>query len=677
MKSFRFFSILVAVALLASALAVPAPAQGVAQQTAPEAAALAPAATSVAMNPFSTGPSYDSGWRAIAQGQILTMWHSLGLNPTMMLVQLEEREYDSSYGIHQLFAGGNDLGNLSAGFGHEEHRVGAYWHNLTTSYVQVTRQEEDTVVDAVRLRIWGVSTSTVDFSSGWTNIPAGQSPYFTHDLGGSVDDYVVDLMFNDTVIGGLGVNQRAYGGRTLGTLNMPFDNGSRVGAYWFGLQTNVIYVHRMPDDEYADQVLVRIWTRTKPDFDSGWRHILPGDDILSFHNTGSSADDYRVDMEFKSDTPPLLINQCFYGGNDIGPKVDNLGPNLTAADNDRVGAFWYGLDTQYIKVFRFGKDKCADHVRIRIWNFWTPTQPNYDTGWKPVSQDQEILLDVGAPPSADNRLIDLQFKDSGMNSIGINQRGLGGMDWTDSTRQGGRWRLMGNNLALYRRPEDTNATYMRARIWNMPDPAYDSGWQPFTTAYTLQLQHGLGGNPAEYLVDVQFQNSKGTIHQFGYGGFDALYTDANQGHQTGGFWNWLDDQHIEIRRLPEDSDILTTRTRIWMLSHPDYDSGMINPDIGTTLTHNLNVKPENLFVNLVFNNTSGPKLLNQMYYGGSVLGSNAVAPHIAGDRVGGFWRSLTSTSVVVVRQNEDTWIDEARLRLWVVKQNVYIPVVKK
>ena len=341
MKSFRIFSVLVILAFLVSF--VPAT-----STAAPLAEPAAPNATPVSLNPFSTGPSYDSGWRAITPGQTLTMWHSLDLPPYLMFVQLDTRRYSSGYGIHQVFIGGDDLGNRSSTIGAEEHRLGAYWHNLTINYISVSRMPEDILVDAVRVRIWAMSTSA-DYSSGWVDLPKGQGTILTHNLGGSVDDYVVDLMFNDTdpTVDSQGVNQRAYGGRTLGTNSTFFNDGKQIGAYWYGLQGNVVYLYRMEQDEYADQVLVRIWKRQKPTYDSGWVSIGQGAAHNFTHNIGGSAEDYRVNMEFKT-SPPLLVNQCFYGGNDIGPQ--STFPS--ALDNDRVGAYWYGLDNDSITVIR-------------------------------------------------------------------------------------------------------------------------------------------------------------------------------------------------------------------------------------------------------------------------------------------------------------------------------------
>ena len=69
--------------------------------------------------------------------------------------------------------------------------------------------------------------------------------------------------------------------------------------------------------------------------------------------------------------------------------------------------------------------------------------------------------------------------------------------------------------------------------------------------------------------------------------------------------------------------------------------------------------------------------LNQMYYGGNVFSSQPPIGFNPGDSVGGFWRDLRNTNVDFLRHYEDTYIDEVRLRIWLPKLSVFIPLVKK
>jgi hypothetical protein len=83
------------------------------------------------------------------------------------------------------------------------------------------------------------------FDSGWVSISPGQSIGLTHGIGGDVDDYVVDMTFDDSF---WGVNAVFFGG-----------GADHLGARWQGLTDERITVHRLRDDENAEQVRIRIW----------------------------------------------------------------------------------------------------------------------------------------------------------------------------------------------------------------------------------------------------------------------------------------------------------------------------------------------------------------------------------------------------------------------------------
>ena len=50
-----------------------------------------------------------------------------------------------------------------------------------------------------------------------------------------------------------------------------------------------------------------------------------------------------------------------------------------------------------------------------------------------------------------------------------------------------------------------------------PRPAYDSGWQPIAKGGQVVLNHNLGGNRDNYVVDLQFKNISGEVHNYLYG----------------------------------------------------------------------------------------------------------------------------------------------------------------
>ncbi len=62
--------------------------------------------------------------------------------------------------------------------------------------------------------------------------------------------------------------------------------------HWQNLTDTTVQVVRRPDDTFADQVRVRIWTPDPPAWDSGWVDIAPGTLQTLTHNVGGNADDY-------------------------------------------------------------------------------------------------------------------------------------------------------------------------------------------------------------------------------------------------------------------------------------------------------------------------------------------------------------------------------------------------
>jgi len=87
-----------------------------------------------------------------------------------------------------------------------------------------------------------------NYDSGWVSIVAGSSITLSHNLGGSVDNYVVDMQFK----GGLGIHCRGYG----------VDEGSSglsEGVLYRYLGTNTISIYRYSNDHYVEQVRIRIW----------------------------------------------------------------------------------------------------------------------------------------------------------------------------------------------------------------------------------------------------------------------------------------------------------------------------------------------------------------------------------------------------------------------------------
>ncbi len=210
---------------------------------------------------FSGAPVYDSGWVTLAQDEAKTLTHNLGGNTDNYVVDMQ---YKYSSIVNQRYYGGADFGaNVS---GMENHRVGAYWRSLTDSAITVYRRPEDTFAARVRIRIW--IDSSPDYVSGWVSMaPGAAATALTHNLGGNTDDYVVDMQYRH----GSTINQRYYGGADFGTSPAPgHGENDRVALYWRTLTNSTITLFRRAEDDYADDVRVRIWVRPNPTYDSGW-----------------------------------------------------------------------------------------------------------------------------------------------------------------------------------------------------------------------------------------------------------------------------------------------------------------------------------------------------------------------------------------------------------------------
>jgi hypothetical protein len=82
-------------------------------------------------------------------------------------------------------------------------------------------------------------------------ISQGEGKTLTHNIGGNVDNYVVDMQFKHTGSGDIGI---IYIGGHM-------DDGYFRGAYWRLLTSSSILVGRMSNDGYVDQVRIRILLR--------------------------------------------------------------------------------------------------------------------------------------------------------------------------------------------------------------------------------------------------------------------------------------------------------------------------------------------------------------------------------------------------------------------------------
>jgi hypothetical protein len=90
-----------------------------------------------------------------------------------------------------------------------------------------------------------------------------------------------------------------------------------------------------------------------------------------------------------------------------------------------------------------------------------------------------------------------------------------------------------------------------------PRPAYDSWWQPIDPGETITLEHEIGGDASNYVVNMQFRTDAGVVHANGWGGlWDVLYLGAH--------WTDLTSEHIKVYRWANDGAADKVRIRIWV-----------------------------------------------------------------------------------------------------------------
>jgi len=301
-------------------------------------------------------------------------------------------------------------------------------------------------------------------------------------------------------------------------------------------------------------------------YDSGWVSVEPDKALTLIHNLGGDTDDYVVDMQYRTDDVNG-VNQRYYGGVDFGAKA--FGGTM---NDKRVSAYWRSLTTSSITIYRRPDDIYAEQVRIRIW---LSPSPDYDSGWiSLVAGAAAKVLNHGLGGNADDYVVDMQYRMSDAN--GVNQRYFGGTDFGATAFGGGHedervglyWRSLNNaSIALFRRAEDVYTPEARIRIWVRPAAAYDSGWVSLDEDQARTLVHNLGGDPADYVVDMQYRTDDvNGVNLRYYGGAD-LGANPGPGHnaddRVAAYWRSLTASSIIVYRRPEDTYAPEVRIRIF------------------------------------------------------------------------------------------------------------------
>jgi len=472
------------------------------------------------------------------------------------------------------------------------------------------------------------------YDSGWVAFAQHEIKYLTHNLGGNINHYVVDMQFRDS--GSNRVNQIFFGGR----------DGETQGAWWDKLTTSDIRVSRGEFDGYCDEIRVRIWQIAQANFNSGWRNISQGQNLVLTHNIGGNPDDYVVYLEFK-DNESYGIHQRSYGGPVFGEE--SAGPQLTPVS---VGACWTNLDGSAIKIFRCPDDGGVDQIRVRIWK---AGHPDYDSGWQAAGTDAAVFHNLGGPWN--DYVVDLQFKDTDL--YGVNQRFYGGAP-LGGFEPGAYWHgLNASQVSVLRQGSVPHIDQVRVRIWRCAAPKYDSGWLSLSPASSQVMIHGLGGNPDDYVVDLEFKDSVFSINNYRYGG-RKCYSGGPYANYQGAYWYGLNNNQITVYRSESDSRADQVRVRIWLAPGPDFDSGWQPISAGSylSLSPTLN-NDDDCVVYLEFKNASGG--IHHIGYGGDKWWDDNTDVL---SLYGAYWDSLSPTTIRVNRQQNDTLVSQARVRIW-------------
>ena len=185
---------------------------------------------------------------------------------------------------------------------------------------------------------------------------------------------------------------------------------------------------------------------------------------------------------------------------------------------------------------------------------------------------------------------------------------------------------------------------------------WSSDWVEIAPGQVLTLEHGYGGDPDDYAVDVWFLDTDGEleVNHRAFGGmeFGEMY--------WGLAWQNLTADTIQLERLPNDMFADRARVRIWVPDPPPlYDSGWVAIDAGSamTLTHNLGGDIDDYSVAMRFRHACPEGY-------GVHLRSAGGMEHMGGMRVGAAWHSLTSETIQVVRFAHDWYVDEVRIQIY-------------
>jgi hypothetical protein len=193
-------------------------------------------------------PDFQSQWVNIGPDTTRTFSHGLGTMYGITEADLTVGLWFSNpvRGIHQFAYGGLTVDPTTG-------TLGAFWHNLTSDTVQVTRYPSDTAVPQVRVTV--VRAEPTSYDSGWLTIAQDEQRLITHDLNWNTDMLLVRGECQTTT---LGIHQKFAGGDHAGTA----PGGAMRGANLENLTITSVVAYRRGEDGVCGEFRVRIWKRS-------------------------------------------------------------------------------------------------------------------------------------------------------------------------------------------------------------------------------------------------------------------------------------------------------------------------------------------------------------------------------------------------------------------------------
>lgn len=147
--------------------------------------------------------------------------------------------------------------------------------------------------------------------------------------------------------------------------------------------------------------------------------------------------------------------------------------------------------------------------------------------------------------------------------VGINKLPTERLDVEGNIRMTGT----GNGIVFPNGTIQKTAAMLPAK--KIPPPAFDSGWRALNAGDRVPVVHNLGGNVANYVVDLQFRNPGGLgVHNQNFGGDERSYFVLSVRcyffeTRLGAYYEGLTPTQLEVTRATDDVTVSEFRVRIW------------------------------------------------------------------------------------------------------------------